>query len=542
MEKRVYSALLIITFFIGCVLPVDAKKFFIDPVYGSMDNDGSFDSPWSTLEEVFNHDLIETQSWDPLPYQAGVSVLVPKNEGAPIQAGDTLVLRSGLHGHVFIRGAVNARDIVIMAATGETPILADIQLSAAMHWQLIDLTFDASAYQFETNGTFIFIEDHGWHGPSGYIKVSGCTLRSIEDASGWTIEDWNEKAISGILIEGNQSIVENNTLLNINFGISISGDTSQVYGNQIINFAGDGIRPQGSFINVEANTIKNCYDVNANHDDGIQSFNLSGGRFEYNTIRGNTIINYEDINQPFRGSLQGIGCFDGPYRNWTIENNLIVVDHWHGISMYGAYDCKIINNTVIDPTPDVEPGPSWILVTDHKDGTPSERCAVYNNLAAQINADAAQSNNIEIASYADYELYFRDFNGGDFRLRPLSPAIDKGLDSVAPTIDILSITRPQGVHVDVGAYEFVDSTTSGIIKSKDTQLLQIYPNPVHDRLHLSGKISPPLYIYDITGKIVLKVNESDTSRSNTLIATEGLYPGLYFLKTAKGESYPFLKL
>jgi hypothetical protein len=114
-------------------------------------------------------------------------------------------------------------------------------------------------------------------------------------------------AISGILIEGNQSIVENNTLININFGISISGDTSRVYGNQIINFSGDGIRPQGSFINVESNTIKNCYAVNANHDDGIQSFNLYGDRFEYNTIRGNTIINYEDINQPFRGSFRVLG-------------------------------------------------------------------------------------------------------------------------------------------------------------------------------------------------------------------------------------------
>lgn len=541
MKKNMASGILVITLFLLHISSVSAKKFYVDPMVGSMDNDGSYASPWSTLEEVFENDLIETQSWNPLPYTPGESILVPKNAGAPVHAGDTLVLRSGLHGNVFIRGATNAKDIVIIAEEGHTPILADIQLSAAKHWQLIGLTFDASAYQFDTRGTFIFVEDHGWHGPSGNILIRGCTLRSIPDATGWTIDDWNQNAISGILIEGNQSIVENNTLININFGISISGDTSRVYGNQIINFSGDGIRPQGSFINVESNTIKNCYAVNANHDDGIQSFNLYGDRFEYNTIRGNTIINYEDINQPFRGSLQGIGCFDGPYRNWTIENNLIVVDHWHGISLYGAYDCKVINNTVIDPTPEDTPGPAWILITDHKDGTPSERCVVYNNLAGQINVDSIESNNLVVDTYSDYDQYFRDYKAGDFRLRPNSPAIDGGRNDVAPAVDILGTTRPQGQYVDVGAYEFVDTTTTAILSGKSTGW-KLFPNPVHRELYLSGDISLPLYILDATGRIILIVKEVKGRQDVVKIPVSGLAEGIYFIQSTNGKAALFLKI
>ena len=74
--------------------------------------------------------------------------------------------------------------------------------------------------------------------------------------------------------------------------------------------------------------------------------------------------NYEDPNQPFRGTLQGLGCFDGFYIDWVIENNLVVTDHWHGISLCGAVNCRIVNNTVVDAN-DVSPGPPgfWSILT-----------------------------------------------------------------------------------------------------------------------------------------------------------------------------------
>ena len=43
----------------------------------------------------------------------------------------------------------------------------------------------------------------------------------------------------------------------------------------------------------EYNTLKNFYDVDGNHDDGIQTFTLTGERFDNIVIRGNYILSRE---------------------------------------------------------------------------------------------------------------------------------------------------------------------------------------------------------------------------------------------------------
>ena len=53
--------------------------------------------------------------------------------------------------------------------------------------------------------------------------------------------------------------------------------------------------------------------------------------------------------------MQAIGCFDGWFVNWVVENNVIITDHWHGITFLGMRDSRIVNNTVID-LDDVSPG------------------------------------------------------------------------------------------------------------------------------------------------------------------------------------------
>jgi predicted outer membrane repeat protein len=50
----------------------------------------------------------------------------------------------------------------------------------------------------------------------------------------------------------------------------------------------------------------------------------------------------------------------------------------------------------------------------------------------------------------------------NYALTPGSPAIDAGDDDYAPSVDILGIPRPQGEHVDIGAYESVDADGDGL--------------------------------------------------------------------------------
>ena len=95
-------------------------------------------------------------------------------------------------------------------------------------------------------------------------------------------------------------------------------------------------------------------DIDNNHDDGIQSYSRDRlgcdgfGEVKGVVLRGNTIINFENLNQPLRCNFQGIGLFDGMFVDWVIADNLVVTNHWRGITVMGARNVKIENNIVVD--------------------------------------------------------------------------------------------------------------------------------------------------------------------------------------------------
>ena len=106
------SALVVVAWFLAPTAL--ARDFYVDPETGSPDNDGSAEHPWRTLEEVIAANLVETRTWQTLPYAPGAS-FVPVNPGAPIGPGDTIWLRSGYHGDVTIGSAYNASTITVAA-------------------------------------------------------------------------------------------------------------------------------------------------------------------------------------------------------------------------------------------------------------------------------------------------------------------------------------------------------------------------------------------------------------------------------------------
>ncbi len=480
---------------LSTVTTARAAVFHCDPIHGDMANDGSANAPWTTLQEVFDNHLIETRSYSPLPYTAASS-LVTKNPGAPIKAGDTLMLRNGYHGEIFYRGIYNADYLTIMNAPGSQPTLGSIQISAGAKFIFDGLVISPENAPIFFYAQLFFLESHGYHGPSRDIVLRNCTLKGITDASGWGLTEWNAVG-SCIKVAGNKSLVENCQCLNIDEGISILADSCEVKSNQIINFAGDGMRGQGSHLLFEYNLVKNCYDIDDNHDDGFQAFTTTSNPFIGNILRGNTFINYEDINQPFRGSLQGIGCFDGPYVDWIIENNLVVVNHYHGISLYGAENCKIMNNTVVDIDSINSPNGTWIRITDHKNGTPSSGCTIQNNISFGFSYgnETTFSNNLLVDHYQE----FADAINGDFSLRAGSSAIDMGLNTGAPTQDINGFIRPINGIVDIGAFEFQSgpacTKNQWLLNTNLTMSIQEF---VKDWLKTSGSIElAPQTVHEI---------------------------------------------
>jgi hypothetical protein len=383
-----------------CVWPLFAfgADFYVDPEQGSATGDGSAKSPWRSIQAVIDAGLVQTQAWAQLPYKEG-SKLVARNAGAPIRGGDTIWLRSGYHGSLSIDRHYNTMHITLAAEPAHTPRLSGVQIRSSSHWRIKGMSISAEFADAYKRQTLVQLRSHSWHGPIHDVTVEDCSVSSVADTSGWTVEDWNARACNGFQVDGTRMTIRGNTVLNVNFGISVDASHALIEDNVVENFSGDGLRGLGNHSTFQFNTVKNCYDVNKNHDDGFQSWStgengVGSGEVVGIVLRGNTIINYEDPNQPHRGELQGIGCFDGTFVDWVVEDNVVIVDHWHGITLLGARNCKIINNTVRD-LKEGTPGPPWIKIDAHKNGTPPEHCVIRDNLSVVSAAKGViQENNV----------------------------------------------------------------------------------------------------------------------------------------------------
>ncbi len=519
-----YALYIVQIFFLLLSFNLQATKHYIDPVNGNVNNDGTSNSPWSTLESVINDNFIASYSYLPLPYDASTSVLTAKNQNAQVHDGDTLMLRSGLHGEIFIKGYFNNIGITVMAEDGQEPIIKSLRLIGAKNWNFIGISVSSEPYGAYLDNKLVLLETHEWHGPVSNISMSYCNIYS-SDLPFQTAEEWLDNASDGIYIKGDSINIINNKLRNVVMGITARGDFINVVNNEVVNFSGDGLRLLGSYDLFEGNLVKNCYNVDENHDDGIQSFTTNGLIVDHNIIRGNTIINREDPNQILAGSLQGMGFFDGMYRDWIVENNLVYVDHYHGITFLGAVDCKIVNNTVLDPSPQVAPGGSWIMIADHKDGTASSGNIVANNVANKINVNTNVFNNIELPNKEDYSAHFVDYEASDFHLISTSSLIDAGDATLSPDIDLDEVSRPQGENTDIGCYEFVFTTSNTAISNPKT-LISVYPNPVKDHFIIESPTKVSYKIYNSYGQL-MSSSQTDILISN--IDLQGMNSGLYLI-------------
>jgi hypothetical protein len=384
--------------------------------------------------------------------------------------GDTLLLRTGFHGEKVVVAGNHVHPVTICAEGGHSPVLLQMEINGS-GWIIQHLTFtsEGRAGQGEKgpyhNGVFL-----RFGASSANNIVQHSTFTSARDVSKWTRGDWRSNVWSGIVDAGRSNSIRSNVLVNVAYALELTEECTQavVHANVIENFSGDGIRVGGAdSCTIESNTIVNSVELDpdsmaGNHEDGIQAW--KGSEDDEGVIglvvRGNTILNYARPRRPLPGILQGIGLFDGPYRHCAIENNVVVVEHGHGISLYGAFDCRIVNNTVLPP-PDTFPytlGPPWIRIAAHKDGTPSSRNLVRNNLTTALSLDpgcAIQDHNV-VACVAF--KFLMDYASGDYRPKPdfryLDTAIiDAGSPEGAPGFDAAGSRRPLGKGIDIGAYE-----------------------------------------------------------------------------------------
>lgn len=321
--KKILITLLV--FSVSAIVFAEGKTYYADPVKGSMSNDGSEAKPWKTLEEIVKNGNIKQ-----------------------LKPGDTLLLRSGKHGSVSLEG--NNSEVITIAADKDCkPQLSYFEITRGSKWTIKGLVISPSFGKPYDKNIVVLAES----GESSDLVLEDCFIYTTLDNKNWTKDNWM-KANSGIFMgrNGTRITLRNNYVLNTRFGIAMCSFDSLAEGNVVSDFSADGMRITRDGETAQYNVIKNGYvggnDGDKNHDDGMQCFlfNVGTGMVRNVTVRGNIIINREDPRQRFATSIQGIGFFDGPLVDFVVEGNAVLVDHWHGITLCDAQNCRISDNAV----------------------------------------------------------------------------------------------------------------------------------------------------------------------------------------------------
>jgi parallel beta-helix repeat protein len=418
--KKHLSVFLFLELVFICFL--SATNYYCSPSGNSSNSGLSPEDPWGILEEVFS-------------------------SGKIFEGGDTIWLMSGNQGFPLITGK-NSVDVIIAGYLNEDPILNRICFSGASHWVLDNVKIHALTVPPEppvlehpvypiANNTLVRIID-----ASTFITLSDCYIYSIENSSAWTANQWNYNAWNGIGVDGGCSFntIRSCHIKNVNFALELSGSNYTMLQSSLVeNFCGDGIIP-GDNCTVENNLVRDSYKTNGNHCDLVQAFWISNLLFQNNRLIAKT-ANHSSV----ASECQGIGLFDGTFNNCLIVNNLVVVETYHGITLYNAENCKIINNTLIDMTAeDLIP---WISITGSGN-------LVRNNICPTLSTIEASSDHNLILSRSKYKNNFADSDNQDYHLKSGSIAIDAGILTNAPSMDLENVPRPQYSGPDAGAYEY----------------------------------------------------------------------------------------
>ncbi len=465
----------------GCELPkgpAGGHEFYIDPIHGSMSNDGSKQHPWRTLAEVLAPSSHLISSFAYVNYAKGDRTLKPVNPQGPVKAGDTLVLMSGDHGDVDLRQYENKDFIYVVAGKDQTPVISKMLVLAASRWYFKGLKFQGVRPQKTLYGAMVEVGYTDYFGPTDNIVFATDSFSTQDDISKWADADWVSKPYDAAFrTKSRCTALFSSHFYNVRNAVVFSGDNSVAAANLIENMGNDGFDLTASNLTISHNVIRNGHHTPAEplHADGIQGWTLKGATNRNIRIEGNFVT---DLNQSDNNNMQGISIFDGKWDGVEIVNNVVVTNTWHGVALYGVDNAKIINNTVLPSRP--AKFPAWIMVHSGKDKNPSSHVIVRNNIAEQIIAggidvvvdhniatgriqhltlrgiDPAQTSatfsfNIENvppdAIFRSFDVQNRKF---DLRLAAKSPALGAGSAQDAPAVDIDG--RPRKPPIDIGAY------------------------------------------------------------------------------------------
>ena len=183
-----------------------------------------------------------------------------------VQAGDRILLKTGQYGDLAIRQRHNNRLVTIASYPRHEVVFSSILIDESSNWAFSEITIEPP-FGFISKEPLFQVS-----GASRSVVLKDSRIRAAPSVENWTKQDWLDHARTGIRVEGRGIKIERVEIENVRHGIESRADVSRFVGNVINRFSGDGIRGLGNGAIYAENTIKNCYDVDNNHDDGFQSW------------------------------------------------------------------------------------------------------------------------------------------------------------------------------------------------------------------------------------------------------------------------------
>ncbi len=382
-----------------------------------------------------------------------------------MRPGDTVYIREGVYSEQYSETNWGSYNFTLGRAAGGAP---DKPI-AFVGYPGETAGFKAPSRSY---GNFTFADSTETR--ADYMTIANLTFQGADFCIGgggfWQRE---KGGAAHIRIVGNRlsAKYDGNTMTGL---ISVMGDSWRIFGNE---FADTGTTPpinnnHALYIMTGASDI----DVGWNRFSNLRMGHViqvhTDIPYRYQDIRiHDNVITAASVNDS-RGINVGRAL---PGTFGAIYNNVLynIGQNFSAIAIYSG-DWKVYNNTLYN----IRATDGMIWISGQAGQTPTAR--IVNNilysdgqspyvttLHGAKSGQLTQSNNLylgysrpdapETKNGTKANLLFQDPAAGDFHLRPGSPAIDEGSETVAPVVtrDHDGTPRPQGKRFDVGAFEAV---------------------------------------------------------------------------------------
>lgn len=449
----------------------EGDKFYFDPS-AAPGGDGSLDDPFQALGvEIARGTIVRCQS----------DTYTPANSGV-VGPGDVCVLLDGNHGRIRFLRYYFADYLGIVAMPGHKAtfdrfdmergqrfFVQGLSYSGKPRWQQDDPGIMTDSGYDDKPNMMRASRDSNGNGVMEYVIIKDCDFStgSAAEALGWSETAWDSLVCDALYLNRASWVhVQGNTGVALGSFARFGGSSSvtsvgiNFVDNRLSHLCGDGFRVSCvDSVFVQGNELRDFYVVNNDHVDIFQAYAptrnlvIDGNLGYLSTTIDRTPTDFG------KNSISGY-LFSAPdiLSNAIISNNLLyTVGTWTAITVNGAVNTAIVNNTLVSY--DLGPSQPTALIRAKKAST---NLVIANNIAGSVVVPAGEgiilSNNREFsrdwsgAGFVSYE------QNGDPTLFDFTPAVGSilisGADSAyLPAIDFYGTGRPVGLFGDIGAIE-----------------------------------------------------------------------------------------